>query len=217
MFEIKKLFIENVDVYVINNVSDCILYINKLLSYNCHYIGIDAEWKPKKSKLDKNNKISVFQISNHKICLIIQIQQLKYIPKELISLLSNVNILKCGVNIHGDAKKFSKDYGFSIHGIVDINNILLKCNFYNDDKFVKNNNGSTYGLKQLSYNILNFITTKDMNITLSNWENKILTNKQIKYAAYDAIISFYLFNNIIKFYNKIMNNLLILKIIIRKS
>merc|ERR1711978_1370 len=122
--------------------------------------------------------------------ILIRMHLLKTIPPELICIMINNKILKCGVGIYNDAAKLRHDYNIDTYGCVDINDIfpstdehtqILSKSVYATD--------TTFGLNTLSKILLGHdMKYKDKNITISNWERTKLCQKQCHYAADDALI-----------------------------
>ena len=82
-----------ISVILINTFEECIFYINKLLSYKPIILGLDCEWKPYFNK-NNINKISLLQISDNNICLLIRLKNIfennnNLFPNQLINLLIN--------------------------------------------------------------------------------------------------------------------------------
>ena len=108
-------------------------------------------------------------------------------------------IIKTGHNISGDAKKLYQDYGLQVRGCVELTHLIKnKCKFYPnleiESQSRSNKKVHLDRLDGLVYFLLNGLDMeKNKSITMSNWENNPLTIKQIKYAANDAILSFYIF------------------------
>ena len=206
----------NVPVFLICNTKDCIDGISKLLAKkNCdtykNILALDCEWKPYNSHSSHSstsncnyNKVAILQLSNHKCCLLIQLQSIytnnnNQFPLQLISLLHSPEIIKVGRNISGDCKKLKQDFNLDVYGCVDIKNFILnKCLFYqsliNKIKIINLPIASLERLDGLVYLLLNGINmNKRKTVTLSNWEQNPLTREQMMYAANDVILPFYAF------------------------
>ena len=195
--ESQSLKCRNIPLLLIDDYQQCDSAIINFLSYKPLIIGMDCEWKPYFDNKDENkNKVSLIQLSHHKQCLLIRIQKIINdnnggIPLQLIGLLSNPSIIKTGLNLTGDAKKLYEDYQLSLRGTVELTHLIKqKCKFYSSIDLNKHN---IQRLNVLSSLLLHIEMDKCKEITLSNWENPKLTDKQIQYAADDAIISYFLF------------------------
>ena len=202
-----------IPLILIDDYEECNTAIIKFLSFQPSMIGMDCEWKPYFDNKDENkNKVSLIQLSHHKQCLLIRIQKIVNdkngaIPMELIGLLSNPSIIKTGLNLTGDAKKLYEDYQLSLRGTVELTHLIKqKCSFFKSINCQKYN---IQRLDQLSSLLLHVKMEKCKEITLSNWENPTLTDKQIQYAADDAIICYHLFIQCI--YHRLYENVSMLQ------
>ena len=196
--------VRGIPVKIIDNASDCQVWINKLLSNKPRLLGLDCEWKTWKNNNSKNKycqhrgPVALLQICDDNICLLlkmINIKQSGNFPSNLVQLLENADIIKVGLTIAGDKQKLFKDYDIDVNGCVDIKKFMLKkCLFVemltNKEKMnVKNSNLEGICNFMLGYKAL----SKDKNITMSNWELNPLSQSQIIYGASDAIYGYYTF------------------------
>ena len=71
-------------IKLIKTVEECISNIEQFSKLNDSIIGLDCEFmhKPISTK-SANHKTALLQISNHKICLLIHLVHLEYIPWQL--------------------------------------------------------------------------------------------------------------------------------------
>eukprot|EP01084_Bolivina_argentea_P081958 148414_1 len=187
---------------VSDNVS-CSKALREFMSFNPSTLGLDCEWVGK-------NKISLLQLAHEKMILLIRIHKLKTIPIELIGLLNNNTIIKCGVGIYGDAAKLRHDYNIDTFGCVDMNDIFdlipnnntLLTDAYGYLPSPNELKGITFGLNKFSQILLKqSMKYKHKKISSSNWENNILTKKQRHYAADDALIGYKLFQKAMELSN----------------
>lgn len=144
-------------------------------------LGFDTETKPSFRK-GKNNRVSLIQLANEKVALLVRINKLG-IPPELADLLSNPLVIKAGVAIHDDIRFLKSVKKFNPSGFIDL------------QKMVKNYGISSSGLKKLSAIILGFKISKKQQIT--DWEAEILSEAQIIYAATDAWVCHQIYNKLI--------------------
>ena len=93
--EISKQY--GVSVRLINTTDECVANINQLLLCNPRILGFDCEWKPYFGDSDTKNSVSLLQISNEKICLLIRLKSIfeseNGIPSELKNLLLNSKLV----------------------------------------------------------------------------------------------------------------------------
>ena len=197
-----------INIKVISTVDDCVECINDLQSYYPQLLGMDCEWKPYACDRNNYNRVSLLQLCDNNVCLLIRLHLLDYIPLNLMSILNNPQIIKVGINISCDGKKLLNDYNINVCGCVDIKRFILnKCEFVQNNQQLLNKIQQS-SLSNLSNMLLSWIdhdhdTTnssnmnvlfcKDKKITLSNWECDQLSKHQIIYASNDAIFGYYSF------------------------
>ena len=174
-----------------------------MTALNPSILGLDCEWVGK-------NKVCLLQLGHPKLIILIRLHKLKIIPTELIGLLSNNKILKCGVGIYNDASKLRYDYNVDTFGCVDINDIFplipnnqeILTEFYGYSPTKQQLKSTTFGLNKFSKMLLKCsMKYKDKRITTSNWERYTLTDNQSHYAADDALIGYKLFKKAMKISN----------------
>eukprot|EP01083_Nonionella_stella_P011589 32879_1 len=201
------LKVRNIPLVIVDDYTSCDKAIIEFLSFNPSIIGMDCEWKPYFDKKE-NNTVSLIQLCHHKQCLLIRIQKIIHqnngaIPVQLLELLRNPQILKTGLNLTGDAKKLYFDYQISVRGCVELQHLIQqKCCFHPSIHPSKHN---ICRLDVLSTLLLHAKMEKSKEITLSNWENDPLSDKQMRYAADDAIISYYIFMQCV--YHRLLDNI----------
>ncbi|XP_062908653.1 exonuclease 3'-5' domain-containing protein 2 isoform X3 [Mobula hypostoma] len=160
-----------------------------------HYpvIGIDCEWVSVKGKA---NPVSLLQIASYSgSCLLIRMPQMtrnsSLLPKTLLHVLGDVNILKVGVNAFEDGCRLLRDYGVTVKGCLDLRYLVMQQR--------KNNLAHSLSLKCLAQDTINFTLDKSLHLRCSNWEAQELTNDQVTYAARDAQVSVALFFHLLGF------------------
>ncbi|XP_072121480.1 exonuclease 3'-5' domain-containing protein 2 isoform X2 [Mobula birostris] len=160
-----------------------------------HYpvIGIDCEWVSVKGKA---NPVSLLQIASYSgSCLLIRMPQMtrnsSLLPKTLLHVLGDVNILKVGVNAFEDGCRLLRDYGVTVKGCLDLRYLVMQQR--------KNNLAHSLSLKSLAQDTINFTLDKSLHLRCSNWEAQELTNDQVTYAAQDAQVSVALFFHLLGF------------------
>ena len=82
-----------VSVRLIQTSEECINSIKDLLASNPPVLGFDCEWKPYFDSDKSTNPVSLLQLSNQHICLLIRLKDISEsktgIPQQLIHLLIN--------------------------------------------------------------------------------------------------------------------------------
>ena len=138
-------------------------------------MGMDCEWV-------KERRVALIQLAvKEGRCFIIRMTKIKIMPKTLVRIMGNDNIIKLGVGIMEDAKKIRDDFGVEVRGCVDLRHISdqLRPNLRRN------------GLAGQAKAFLNVNMDKDWRIRVSNWEAEQLTKRQINYAANDALVAVY--------------------------
>ena len=103
-------------------------------------------------------------------------------PEELCEILGNPAIYKAGVAIHDDIGGLQRLKKFVPAGFIDLQD-------YVKDFGIEDNS-----LKKLAANILGIRISKRQQT--SNWEQKMLTQAQIEYAATDAWVCYEIFRKL---------------------
>ncbi|KAL1548111.1 Werner Syndrome-like exonuclease isoform X1 [Salvia divinorum] len=147
------------------------------------YLGLDLEWRPSFRRGVSPGKVAVMQICGDNSCCHVLHLIHSGIPKNLQSLLEDDTSLKVGAGIANDAKKLWKDYNVSINTFQDLSD---RANQKLGGEHKK------WGLSSLTEMLLCKKLPKPNILRLGNWEVNVLSNEQLKYAAADAYVSFYL-------------------------
>ena len=140
------------------------------------FISFDSEQKPTFKKGQKPHGISLIQLATKTKCYLIQTKQINDL-KALIKLLENKNIIKIGTGLKGDNEALFKEFKLRLKSTIDLENIFKRLSSPNQ-----------IGAKKAASIILDEKLLKSKNMSRSNWENKELSNGQIKYASEDATI-----------------------------
>ncbi|CAA0838637.1 Werner Syndrome-like exonuclease, partial [Striga hermonthica] len=147
-------------------------------------LGIDIEWKPSFIRGVSPGKAAVMQIcGDNSCCHVLHIFH-SGIPKKLRTLLEDYSSLKVGVGIANDATKVHRDYNTLINNLEDLSDL---ANRKLDGKPKK------WSLSSLSEMVICRQIPKPGKIRLGNWEARVLSREQIKYAVIDAYVSWYLY------------------------
>jgi len=160
------------EVIYVDDDKTCLRVIEELNMIACGFVFLDTEWKPMSSK--QHNKIALIQLCADKKCYLLHIHKFRdRIPRQLFNFLSSQKIIKIGLAISYDAKKFHDDYRQPIQPILDLRDFTW---FQDRDK------------KSLNFLVQNILKepNRTKKCTMSNWEND-LDDLQIEYAALDVI------------------------------
>eukprot|EP01083_Nonionella_stella_P215406 775290_1 len=194
----KKLYLNDVPIKVVSTHKALTVATDELLSYNPSYLGIDCEWKPQFRKSKRQNKVSLLQIAHSKLIILIQLNHFTRVYHSLstsgmLKILHSKKIIKCGVGIMDDRQKMYDDHGVNIKRCVELNHL----NMY--PIHTRHKPAPYFGLAKLCKKVLQCeMQYKSKKITMSNWENYVLTEKQIMYAADDAFIGYQILETLLE-------------------
>ncbi len=134
--------------------------------------GFDTETKPNFIKGNPNpHRVALLQMSGAEQTYLFRIQRIG-LPPVLRHVLSQQHVVKAGVAVKDDLNSLQKVKKFIPAGFVDL------------QKEAENFGITDKSLRKLVALVMQKRLSKAQQ--LSNWENNILTDKQIQYAAIDA-------------------------------
>lgn len=169
----------NQRVRVVEDAQACKRAVNELRQHCSEFpvLGLDCEWNGWSGR----PPVALLQLATHRgLCVLIRLCEMDTIPIELYQLLSDANVKKVGVMVERDMKYLCEDYQLVGRGALDLRPLAKKCGV-----------PEPHGLAKLAEYSLG--VKMDKQWTLSDWEADELSEEQIKYAAYDALVSFKLF------------------------
>ena len=88
-----------------------------------------------------------------------------------------------GVAVAGDSRKLVADHGLDVGGCVDLRHLVLAYRGCNDGHPGK------LGLEALAESFLGVSLDKDWKIRAGDWEAETLSERQLNYAANDALVA----------------------------
>ena len=156
-------------------------------------IGFDSEQKPTFKKGQTPHGVAVIQLANDTECHVIQVKQISDISS-LMELIEDENIVKVGVNLIGDKQALYKEFGVKMSGTIDIDAVLTKLSAR-----------QSIGAKKATTVFLKRDLQKSKKMSTSNWEAKILSERQVKYAAEDACVAHEATTHLLKTYPFVMD------------
>ena len=181
--ELHKLSLTQFDgkIHVIERYGVADIIADRLRS--CPMLGFDTETRPtfKKGKL---NRVALLQLATATEAYLFRLCKID-IPQNLLALLTDPKVLKIGAAIKNDIdllKQLTKIKPPTA-GFIDLQDMVQEYDI------------KDIGLAKMSGIVLGVRISKSQQI--SNWENKILTPAQQRYAATDAWICY-------KIYEKLM-------------
>jgi ribonuclease D len=142
-------------------------------------IGFDTETKPSFKK-GVTNKVALLQLSTRNTAYLFRINQIG-LPREIVAILADKDILKPGVAIRDDIKGLQELVNFKPSGFVELQDEAKDMGIQN------------FSLKKLTAIACGFRISKGQQ--LSNWEAAELTEAQQLYAATDAWAALVIFEH----------------------
>lgn len=143
-------------------------------------VGLDTEWCLPSSE-NGHQKVAVLQLCVGRRCLVFQLCHNYGIPSALVEFLGDKRITFVGKEVATDATKLLQNYGLLVANVRDVSR--MAANKYEDPVYLR------FGLSKLVFNILNVGMEKPREITMSEWDREVLSEKQIQYAAIDGFVS----------------------------
>lgn len=135
-----------------------------------HIIGFDTETKPSFRK-GNVNKVALVQMATADRAWLFRVSQMGF-PDELADILSNSSVMKIGVAVRDDLKALACLRKFQPGNILDLQHLVKEYGI------------EAMGLRKLMAIVMGVRISKAQQV--SNWENPVLTESQILYAATDA-------------------------------
>jgi len=165
-------------IHVIDHLVAAELAVNWLKTYPM--LGFDTETKPSFTR-GTYNPVALLQLSTDKEVFLFRLCRMG-VPKCLLELLSNPNILKIGAAIKNDIDLLKRAVKIKPQGFIDLQDVVQKYEIKN------------LGLAKMAGIILGVRISKAQQ--LSNWENNPLTEAQLRYAATDAWMCYQIYEKL---------------------
>ena len=160
------------DVVVVDNAADLDCIMDEISKETV--LGFDTETRPSFRKGVHYNT-SLLQLCGENRAWLFKLDTLKDSLEKVFSVLTDENIVKCGVAVNGDITGLKSLCQFEARGFVEISDYTQKMGILNT------------GLKNLSCVFFGERISKS--VQMSNWASETLSPRQITYAATDAWIS----------------------------
>ncbi|SCZ88522.1 BZ3500_MvSof-1268-A1-R1_Chr2-1g04465 [Microbotryum saponariae] len=147
--------------------------------------GFDLEWEPSKRR-GVENPTALAQVCDGRTILLVHIARMSTFPKALKDFIEDPTKVKLGVQIAGDARKLSRDFGHTPRGLLELNNV---------GKLV---DGPRYagriliGLQEMTGTYLDMYLPKEGAVRCGKWSGTIGAEQQ-HYAANDVWASLLVF------------------------
>ncbi|NLI24947.1 MAG: 3'-5' exonuclease domain-containing protein 2 [Bacteroidales bacterium] len=172
--EIKKLPLEMFrgDVFVVSDYADFQRAIAMVRRESV--LGFDTETKPSFKK-GRRNKVSLLQLATDKQAWLFRLSRIG-LPRELVAVLENPEIVKIGLALRDDLHSLHALQPFEPRNMIDLQKIVSQYGI------------TAQGLRKLAAIVLGVRISKSQQVT--NWENPVLTESQVLYAATDAWVCY---------------------------
>ena len=147
-------------------------------------LSFDMEWPVVFSK-GEVRKTTVIQLASATRIFVLQVGTIQTLPKELIRIMADPTIIKCGVAVRIDALKLKRDFELlePCANLVELSSVAKKV-----DHLRWSEKKGLISLRDLCRVYLNRKLIKDKKVQLGPWENKVLSGKQLEYAASDVYV-----------------------------
>lgn len=149
-----------------------------MVGFDCEWVTVNASRRP----------VALLQLAAHNgYCALIRLNQIRArdggatLPASLRDLLANGDIVKVGVVPMDDARNLARDYGLRVSGTLDLRHLA------------RAGGRRPLGLAKMSLEHLAVTMDKDWRISCSDWEAPVLSDRQVDYAAKDALVAVELF------------------------
>ena len=168
------------EIILITNEKSCLRAIKELKQEKV--LGFDTESRPSFKK-GQQHPVSLLQLSTEKKAYLFRLNKVG-LNREIISLLSDPEIVKTGVAILDDLRGLQALQDFTPEGFVEIVDLAKKYHIKN------------LGLRSLAGILLRKRVSKKAQ--LSNWAQARLNDVQMNYAATDAWVGLLLYQQFTK-------------------
>lgn len=145
-------------------------------------VGFDTETRPAFHK-GQRHQVALVQIALPDKVLLVRVNHTG-ITDEILDFFENQKIVKAGVALHDDIKALQRLKHFEAAGFTDLAMMARQAGL------------QVEGVKKMAGLLLGFRISKSSQT--SNWENPVLTEKQITYAATDAWVCLELYRRLMK-------------------
>ncbi|XP_050341446.1 exonuclease 3'-5' domain-containing protein 2 [Bactrocera neohumeralis] len=173
-------------ITVVETLDEC-QHVLDTLKRHCHeykVLGFDCEWV---TVGGKRRPVALLQLSSQKgLCALFRLCNLQQIPKDLRDLLEDDKVIKVGVAPQDDAHKLAFDYGVGVASTFDLRYLAALVE------------QKPEGLAKMAKSLLNVQLDKNWRLSCSDWEAKVLNEKQLQYAANDALVAVKIFDKLVK-------------------
>ncbi|KAF7081360.1 hypothetical protein CFC21_085311 [Triticum aestivum] len=158
-------------------------FIEKVQGSPIRVAGLDAEWRPTRTRRAEQYPIAVLQLCVDRRCLVYQIIHGTGIPISLCSFLYLSGFTFVGVGIADDAKRLRAEYSLEVSNAVDLREMAAYSPHRPRPELRQ------AGLKDIALAVMGVRIAKSREVT-SNWDAPLLSMEQVEYASINAYVSF---------------------------
>jgi hypothetical protein len=181
-----------VTLLVASTVAEISEHVGALLRGGPTCLGLDAEWRPERSRQGRASPVAVLQLASEDVVVVLQLLRATdggrhEVPPILRELLAAPHIAKVGVGIHDDAQRLHASFGLECRGCLDLRA------FHQDQTSA--GTSTAPGLKVLAEHV-GIPVGKEHEVRVSDWQGDTLTDAQVQYAAEDALIALLIFQRL---------------------
>jgi hypothetical protein len=169
---------------VTSSCYDVHLFIQEVQGSQTRIAGLDAEWRPNRTRGAGQNPIAVLQLCVGHRCLVYQIVHATVFPISLCSFLAHSDFTFVGVGVADDARSLRDVYGLEVSKVLDLRDLAANS-LYRPRPELR-----SAGLKGMALAVMGAHIAKPREVTMSDWEAPSLSREQVEYACIDAYVSF---------------------------
>jgi len=166
-------------IHLVNSASDWTMVLPMLTKdlSKLPVIGLDCEWV---SQDGKSGPVALLQLATCSgLCVLVRLCNMGNIPNTLKEVLARQDIFKVGVAVLDDSKKLITDFGMDVVSCVDLRHLVVRY-WTHQGKL---------GLEALAFLVLGVQLDKDWKLRAGDWEAETLSDRQVDYAANDALVA----------------------------
>ena len=156
-------------------------WVSDLYAQRIKLVGFDTE-SPPVFRAGANSRVTLLQLASLQSCLLIHIPALGALPRSVITLMEDGTVAKAGFGVMEDFRLLKKQYDVNSKSGFDVSRVCRAMG-------VGGQLDGPLGVQTCTALLLAQYVEKSKSITCSNWANMPLSDRQIKYAAADAITS----------------------------
>nr|XP_020163474.1 Werner Syndrome-like exonuclease [Aegilops tauschii subsp. strangulata] len=147
-------------------------FIEEVQGSQIRIAGLDAEWRPNRTRGAQQYPIAVLQLCVDRRCLVYQIIHGTGIPISLCSFLYLSGFTFVGVGIADDAKRLRDEYSLLVSNAVDLRELAANSSHRPRPELRR------AGLKDLALAVMGPRIAKPPEVTMSDWEAPSLSRER---------------------------------------